>query len=165
MKWRHAAQVLSLAALAAACGEETRVVQPPGCSKGYERVPEAPVAGDVVVGGAWLAALRDAQRLPWREHWNRHDKLATFKVGAMIPAGGTLGLSVPPEARSLLLLSYGPESEPADAVTLSACHGTYPVVFIPGALRLRRQLCRVPLDWEYGRERGRLHLTFGRACG
>ena len=166
MKRRHAAQVLSLAVLAAASGssEDRVVAQPAGCVNGYERVPDAPVAGDLRVGGAWLAALRDAQRRPWREHWDRHAKAAFFKVGVMIPAGGTLVLSVPPEARGLLALDYREDRRATQTVTLSACHGTYPVVFIPGALRVRRPLCRVPLDWRYADERGRLHLSFGRAC-
>jgi hypothetical protein len=165
MKLRHGGQVLSLALVVTACGaSEAQVVQPPGCVNGLERVPEAPVAGDVRVGRAWLPALDDAQRRPWREHWNRDARAAFFKVGAMIPAGGTLELSVPDEARGLLALDYAEDRRVAQSVTLSACHGHYPVVFIPGALRVRRPICRVPLDWRYGDQRGRLHLTFGRAC-
>ena len=68
---------------------------------------------------------------------------------------------MPPEARGLVALSHG---EDPDAVSLSACHGHYPSAFFAGHFRVRRPLCRVPLDWRYGRERGRLHLTFGDAC-
>jgi hypothetical protein len=84
------------------------------------------------------------------------------KAGIVVPAGGTLRLTVPPEARSLIALSHG---EDPNAVTLSACHGRYPSAFFPGHFRVRRPLCDVPLDWRYGRERGRLRLSFGRVCG
>jgi hypothetical protein len=150
MKLRHAAQVLILAALAA-CGSQARVVQPPGCVDGLERY-DSPGELDVMVGGAWVVGLERAQREPWRRR---------VKAGIVVPAGGTLRLSVPPEARSLLALTHG--SDP-DAATLSACHGHVPSAFFPGALRVRRPICDVPLDWRYGTDRGRLRLSFGKGC-
>jgi hypothetical protein len=162
MTARHAAQLLSLAAVLAACGAEDPVVaQPATCSPGLEQHGE-PGADDVMVGDAWFVGLRRAQRSPWREWWDRREQVARVKSGVVVPAGGTLRLTVPPEARSLIALSHG--SDP-NAVTLSACHGHYPSAFFAGHIRLRRPLCRVPLDWRYGREHGRLHLTFGDACG
>jgi hypothetical protein len=161
MKLRHAAQVLSLAAVLAACGsEDPVVVQPAGCVAGLESNGE-PGELDVLVGDAWFVGLRHAQRMPWREYWDRRDKIARVKAGIVVPAGGTLRLTVPPEARSLIALSHGDDP---DAVSLSACHGHYPSAFFPGHFRVRRPICEVPLDWRYGRERGRLRLSFGRAC-
>jgi len=162
MKLRHAAQVLTLAALLAACGSsEATVEDPPDCRHSLDRPPPAPVADDVRVGEAWIAGLRWSQRQPWRERWIPEEGYAAYKAHAIVPAGGTLRLSVPPEARSLIRLDYG---KLADTATLSACHGQYAAVPITGALWVRRPLCRVPLDWRYGDARGRLSLTFGRAC-
>jgi hypothetical protein len=161
VKLRHAAQVLSLAAVVAACGaQEQRVVQPPGCVDGLEQTGD-PGELDVLMGDAWFVGLRQAQRTPWREYWDADDKVARVKAGVVVPAGGTLRLTVPPEARSLIALSHGDDP---DAATLSTCHGHYPSAFFAGHIRLRRPLCDVPLDWSYGSERGRLRLTFGRAC-
>ena len=162
MKWRHATQILTLAALLAACGSEARVEQPDDCRDAVDRPPAAPVADDIRVGEAWFAGLRWSQRQPWRERWIPEEGYAAYKAHVIVPAGGTLRLSVPPEARSLLKLDYGDEL--ADTATLSACHGQYAAVPVTGALWVRRPLCRVPLDWRYGSRRGRLRLTFGRAC-
>jgi hypothetical protein len=72
-----------------------------------------------------MAGLGPSQRLPWGEHWIADEGYAFFKVAIFVPAGGTLKLTVPPEARSLLQLQY---------------------------------------EHNDGRERGRLHLSFGDAC-
>lgn len=162
MKLRHTAQVLTLAALLAACGSEATVEDPPGCRHAYDRPPAAPVADDVRVGEAWIAGLRWSQRQRFDERWMPEEGYAAYKAHVIVPAGGTLRLSVPPEARSLIKVDYG--DDPRDDVTLSACHGQYAAVPITGALWVRRPLCRVPLDWRYGAERGRVRLTFGRAC-
>jgi hypothetical protein len=157
---KHAAQALILAALLVACADDPAVVQPPGCVAGLEANGE-PGADDILVGDAWFVGLRRSQRMPWREWWDRRDKVARVKSGIVVPAGGTLHVTVPPEARGLIALSHGDEP---NAVTLSACHGDHPSAFFAGHIRLRRPLCNVPLDWRYGREHGRLHLTFGDAC-
>jgi hypothetical protein len=157
MKLRHATQVLSLAAVLAACGAEAEVVQPAGCVDGLEHNGE-PGELEVLVGDAWFVGLHETLRRPWREYWDRRDEIARVKAGIVVPAGGTLRLTVPPEARSLVALSHGDDP---NAATLSACHGHYPSAFFPGHFRVRRPLCDVPLDWRYGSKRGRLHLTFG----
>jgi hypothetical protein len=162
---RSALAAAAVVAALAACGsEERRVVQPPGCVDGLEQLG-GPGSRDVMVGGAWFNGLELAQRRRWRFHWDRRRKLGMVRSGIVVPAGGTLQLTVPPEARSLIALQYGTE-EPGDpnAVTLSTCHGHYPSAFFMGTLRVRRPICEVPLDWRYGSERGRLHLSFGRAC-
>ena len=149
----------------AACGSREQVVQQPvGCREGLERITAEPERADVRVGDAWLIGLRRVPRLPWREYWIPREGVAFFKTGIVVPAGGTLRLEVPPEARGLLALAYNPGAEAKQTTTMSACFGYYDVVFFPGGLEVRRPLCRVPLDWEYGSERGRLHLTFGGAC-
>jgi hypothetical protein len=153
--------IVAVLAALAACGDEERVVQPAGCVDGLEQNGE-PGELDVLVGDAWFVGLRQAQRMSWREYWDRRNKVARVKAGLVVPAGGTLRLAVPPEARSLIALSHG---EDPNAVTLSACHGHYPSAFFPGHFRVRRPLCDVPLDWRYGSERGRLYLSFGRECG
>ena len=152
--------VAALAALAACGSEDAVVVQPAGCVDGLEQ-NGAPTQSDVLVGDAWFVGLRETLRRPWREHWDRREKLARIKAGIVVRAGGTLRLTVPPEARSLVALSHGDDP---NAVVLSACHGYYPSAIFPGHFRVRRPLCGVPLDWRYGRERGRLHLSFGDAC-
>jgi hypothetical protein len=165
VKRRHAAQILSLAALAACGGaDEPVVVQPAGCVDGLEPVGTAPEPGDLRVGEAWFVGLERAQRLPWREHVIPPDRTGSVKAGIVVLAGGTLTLNVPPEARGLIALSYGDADQPASTVTLSACHGHYPSAAFPGGIHVRRPICRVPLDWRYGDERGRLRLSFGRAC-
>ena len=165
MKRRHAAQLLSLALLAAACGssEDPVVVQPAGCVEGLEDAGTAPERGDVRVGSAWFVGLERVQRWPWRALRGR-DRTGRAKAGLVVPAGATLTITVPPTARGLVLLDYHANPRRTSRATMTACRGRFPAVFFPGALLIRRPLCRVPLDWEYGRERGRLHLSFGRAC-
>lgn len=161
---RLAAPVVCLAVLAA-CGSGTpEVVQPPGCREGLENLPYAPSDADIMVGDAYLSGLGAAVEMPWREFWDPRAKVAFYKAGLAVPNGGTVRLEVPPEARGLVGLEYAPSEEATLTVTASACHGAHEVVFFAGGLEVRRPLCRVPLDWEYGRERGRLHLSFGRAC-
>ena len=165
MQWRHATQTLSLAAVMAACGTQEAVVQQPaGCREALESFSYAPEPADVVVGDAYLTGLRQVPRLSWRKYWRPRERVAYFKIGIAVRGGERLRLEVPPEARGLLAVAYNPGKEATQTVTLSACHGTSEMVFFPGGLEARRPLCRVPLDWESGSERGRLHLTFGRAC-
>jgi hypothetical protein len=107
--------------------------------------------------------LERVQRLPWSQ-LRGGDRTGRAKAGVVVPAGRTLRLSVPPVARGLLRLDYHGNPRRTDQATMTACQGRFPTVFFPGALIIRRPLCRVPLDWRYGDERGRLHLSFGRAC-
>jgi hypothetical protein len=167
MTWWHAALALALAVPAAACGsssdDDPVVVQPAGCVEGLEHSGTAPEPGSVRVGDAWFVGLEQVQRLPWRALRGR-DGTGRAKAGVIVPAGQTLVLSVPPVSRGLLALDYTGNARRTNRATMTACHGRFPTVFFPGSLLVRRPLCRLPLDWRYGDERGRLLLSFGRAC-
>ncbi len=149
-----------MAALAG-CGAQSEAVevdQPPGCTRALERTELAPVADDIVAGDAVLGYLRASQRTPWRELWIPRERAAWVKLPITVPAGGTLVLSVPPEARRIVALDYGGDP---NRMTFTACHGDSPAVFFPGRLVVTRRICGVPLDWRYGAERGRVRLSFG----
>lgn len=145
--------------------------QPPRCAEGLEPARSAFGADDVRLEGAVLLDLRAQQRAPWRELWDRHRTMGVVKVPIVVPAGGALKLSVPPESRGIIAFRYDLESHPparvADAqqsVRLSACRGRHPSVGFPGQMLVARPVCRVPIDYAYGEVRGRLRLSFGRAC-
>jgi hypothetical protein len=167
-----------LAALAglAACGGQDRaavVERPPRCVEGTETARSVFGRDDVRVGGAVLMNLRAQQRAPWRELWVRQERIAVVKLPVVVPAGETLTLTVPSQARGILALYYDLETqrpvrvgEGATTVRLSACRGRYTSVGFPGQLLVARPVCRVPLDYSYGdSKRGRLELSFGGACG
>jgi hypothetical protein len=170
---------LRIAALAAvvlltACGEQDDgaavVTQPPGCVEALEPTQETPTADDVVLGDAILVSLRTSQRLPWRELWLPTDKLGMVKLPILVPAGKTLTLTIPPVARRVISLDYRSEDRPTRVtdgqlrVRLTGCIGRFAMVFFPGRLLVARPVCGVPLDWRYGRERGRVRLSFGGGC-
>jgi hypothetical protein len=165
---------LAVVAALVACGSEERAAideQPPDCVEGLQQASSTFGPGDLRVGEAMLINLRAHQRMRWVELYDRKEKMGRVKLPIVLPAGGTLVLSVPPEARGIIALFYDLEGERptrvvdgAQNVTLSACRGRYPSVGIPGQLLVARPVCRVPLDWRYGSERGRLHLSFGDAC-
>jgi hypothetical protein len=162
---RHAAKVLIVATVVAACGrEETAVVQPSGCRNATGYVGEEPAEGDIRVGRAWISGLASTGRRAWRESYRRRGGYAFFKAHLFVPEGATLTLSVPPEARSLIRLEYGARDQVTDKATVSACHGFYAIVDFTGGMRVRRPLCRAPLDWRLDDEWGRLELSFGDAC-
>ena len=165
----------SLVILLSACGVDGRnpvaAKQPPACAEGLEPARVSFGADDVQLGGAVLLDLRAQQRAPWRELLDRDRRIGVVKVPVVVPAGGTLALSVPPQSRGIVGLRYDLEAEPParpgeaqQTVRLSACRGRYPTVGFPGQLLVARPVCRVPIDYEYGEATGRLRLSFGRAC-
>lgn len=168
------ASVLAAVAVLAGCGGQERaavVEQPPGCVEGLEPARSTFGPDDVRAGDAVLMDIRAQQRAPWRELWSPRERMAAVKLPVVVPAGATLTLTVPAEARGILALYYDVDekrparvTEGAATVTLSACHGRYPSVGFPGQLLVARRVCDVPLDYEYGAERGRLELSFGRGC-
>lgn len=160
----------------AACGGQDRtavpVQQPPGCREGLEPARSTFGPADVRIGAAVLMDLRNQQRTAWRKIWDPRKKMAVVKLPIVVPAGGTLTLTVPPQARGIIALYYDTERAPpmrmaegATTVTISACRGRYPSVGFPGQLLVARPACDVPLRYTYaGAERGLLRLSFGGAC-
>ena len=170
-----APRIAALAALAlvAACGKEDRdavLEQPPGCVEAIEPAAETPTVDDVVLGEAILLNLKKYQRVPWRELWLPRERFGMVKLPIIVPAGQTLTLRVPPTARGIIGLDYQGPTDPqyvtqaATQASFTACYGRFPTVHFPGRLLLARRVCGVPLDWRYGDQRGRLRLSFGRAC-
>jgi hypothetical protein len=163
-----------LLAFVVACGGQDRpllVKQPAGCVEAFENVDDTPQARDIVLGKAILVGLKDQQRLPWTQLWIPAQKMGMVKIPILVPEGQSLTLTIPPVSRGIIGLDYDSEAPRTRHVTraqrratFTACYGESPQVFFPGRIVIARPICEVPLDWRYGSERGRLHLSFGRAC-